>query len=83
MNDRNVAALDLLLGEAGLPPRGPSRRQLAEALAARGVLVPSALTDDQCKELEACFGLLVDKFDDKPFGLRAELERIAKGEGFP
>jgi hypothetical protein len=76
MNERNVEALAaLVLGsfdESGHSEMHecPDHRAVARFLASRGVLVPSALTDEQAA-----------RFDVYDHGVvRTALERIAKGE---
>lgn len=78
MNERNVAALAGLLEWATAGMTDP--RTVAVALAARGVLVPSALTDGECQQIHE---ESTDDYDRGCFLVRefiAELERIAKGE---
>lgn len=93
MNERNVEALEETITSALVESdQGgggyPTPRYLAELLAARGVLVPSALTD---REAESVAGqedwahdadgneFRADQLN-KPSEVRAALERIAKGD---
>jgi hypothetical protein len=91
-NERNIEALTEVLLEALPQPNveAPAlvagvARAIAESLARRGVIVPSALTDD---ELLACE---VDKESrESPMeraevaaAVRERLERIARGEDAP
>lgn len=82
MNERNVAALaDFIEAEIETFTRSGCVR-LAEALAARGVLVPSALTGGDMQSQDMPCG--ADFGDPGVFLPREELvaalERIAKGE---
>jgi hypothetical protein len=83
MNQRNVEALRQLLAAAVLANRARegdlSFDFLARFLAARGALVPSALTDEELEHLGSeldcyCFP------EDRDMAVEA-LERVAKGEG--
>ena len=88
MNQRNVEALASLLQEAGIRhglDKGYS--DLAEWLASRGVLVPSALTDDELDRLPGLdseyYGESVYMATEAPHirkACRSALERIARGE---
>lgn len=54
--------------------------KMAEFLASRGVLVPAALTDEECTGLpfgDACPG---QPMEEVPVFVRETLERIARGE---
>jgi hypothetical protein len=84
MNQANVAALTALLVEV-LEPGNLSAEEigdLAEDLAAHGVLAPSSLTDEQAREVVSA------RLDFEPPGtytvrprlVIATLERIARGE---
>lgn len=81
MNERNVKALAALIREVdGAHELGAGA--LAELLASRGVLVPSALTDDEAYELGCTSDFTVGRERDLPRtapAVRAELERIARG----
>lgn len=91
MNQRNVDALTAILKEPIDLSDGPPGRPVLDAkkasfiarwLAYRGVLVPSALTDDECRKAG---GAMMDGYEcefteDGAIEMRAELERIAKGE---
>lgn len=82
MNERNVAALAEHLQALVHDPTFAA--DLAMKLAARGVLLPSALSDGGC-EAAADAGSLdsqapADDVEHAPSRFRAELERIAKGE---
>jgi hypothetical protein len=98
MNERNVDALFRLLGDGadevkdgsgihdlrGLSHSGPLRYALAQWLASRGVLVPSALTNQEAYAVPSAF-------DNHPLSVKATvlpgpadavrhtLECIAKG----
>jgi hypothetical protein len=79
VNERNVAALEKVLDEiadlAGYVEEGP--RTIAEHLASHGVLVPSALTDE---EVWAALAIHHEGVGNHAPTVRSELERIAKGE---
>ena len=79
MNERNVKALEAVLAEiadsAGYVEDGP--RTIAEHLASRGVLVPSALTDE---ERWAIYEAANAEGPVSDTTLVGTLERIAKGE---
>lgn len=73
-NERNVEALAAIMRGLPLAPLaeyeiGPWIPQLAEVLASRGVLVPSALTDAEAYRVR-----------ESESGIREELERIARGD---
>jgi hypothetical protein len=83
MNERNVAALTEMLRIGCTYQRGPANtvheslsppmaRRFAEALASRGVLVPSTLTDEDVADT-----LGLGHMDGN---IREALARIAKGE---
>ena len=77
MNHRNVDALVRLLREAPSEPvRGTAA--VAEYLAAQGVLVPSALTDDEADA--DLWSVMGNSRDRTAAATRAHLERLAKGE---
>jgi hypothetical protein len=83
VNQKNVDALEALLAER-LPDDPVSCKTLAVWLAAKGCLVSETLTDEECKDVwdaggEALYGDPFPTFT-QPGLLRAELERIAKGE---
>jgi hypothetical protein len=86
MNEANVMALAGLLAEyRDEPGDDPARyREAAEWLASRGVLVPSALTDEEVfrvTDLGPVDRMSPDEYT--PTGariVRYELERIAKGD---
>ena len=82
MNKRNVAALKGLLHSAevehglevhDVPQNDRPITRMAEFLASQGVLVPSAITDEQARGMD-------DENRDWGPELRERLERIAKGE---
>lgn len=84
MNERNVAALERIITTYGLGDEdgwvecpGGARvlwnRRIAEELASHGVLVPEALTDDQCHTI-------ADEGLGFPTRCRAAAQRIAKGD---
>lgn len=96
MNLRNVTALTALVALASkarwdiasqrwLPtdePQNHSAADLARFLSYSGVLVPAALTDEECESAvldEALTEEWNEPMPPGPAGLRAELERIAKG----
>lgn len=73
MNQRNVEALTtMILDTSRHRVDTIFARALAEGLASRGVLVPSALTVED-REAFACYDMTRDE-------CVAELERIARGE---
>jgi hypothetical protein len=84
MNERNVEALAVLIQCLGLEPfdaEGKDAHSLARHLAARGVLVPSVLTDEECQEIAAYSASAVRT--SQALGSHpciASLERIAKGQ---
>lgn len=83
MNQRNVDALFVLLLDAKGPRGDPVLRAaqatvLSEFLAER-VLVPSAMSDDDCRAVSVRDGDGAWEDYLAP-AVRAELERIAKGE---
>jgi hypothetical protein len=97
MNQRNVEALtalilahfeeDMLKAPRAAQLYGEAFRKgtpdIARYLAAHGVLVPSALTDE---EIGRAISEVTDEWDEfrKQWPtVRAELERIAKGEAEP
>jgi hypothetical protein len=71
MNERNVAALAALLEEWWCGD-GTATEAIARFLASKGVLVPSALTDEDCER--EFISIPEDAHE-----VRAALERIAKG----
>lgn len=95
MNQKNVDAIVAVLaastGDIRISAYGPeaeweiadvSLLDVARALASRGALIPSALTDAEC-ELAAEDAQAAEAFDRStardPDDFRAVLERIAKG----
>jgi hypothetical protein len=89
MNERNVEALLRLIRDTINPALSPdddfvpiSPRAIAENLAADGVLVPAALTGDEC-DVVVAESVKVDPYSERPAPdsgrFRAALERIAKG----
>lgn len=73
-NKRNVDALAELIGKSSIPCE--DRWEAARSLAELGVLVPSALTDEEIMSV-------MQADQDYPGSesiVRTELERIAKGE---
>jgi myo-inositol-1-phosphate synthase len=93
-NDANVNALSRLLQEAQVPmPGGETATVLrpldagaiARFLAARGVLVPSALTDAQGYEIGCTNDFTIMRSPEREAiearEVRTVLERIARGEG--
>jgi hypothetical protein len=87
MNTPNVHALTGLLLECSGPYSSPG--QMAQYLASEGVLVPSALTDEEIRRRLLASGLMVDGrlaakvSSDQPVnfdGIRQVLECIAKGD---
>jgi len=65
------------------PGDGGGLDHLAKFLASRGVLVPSVLTDEECEQVaedSQAADLLDTSTANYPAKVRAELERIAKGE---
>jgi hypothetical protein len=88
MNERNVAALYEILREEYTSDTAKCEA-LAMDLASRGVLVPSALTDEEIRRRLWASGLMVDGrlaakvSSDQPVdfdGIRQVLERIARGD---
>lgn len=84
MSEANVAALQALLVEL-LEPGNLSAdeiRDLAEDLAEHGVLVPSALTDEQSRSVlfKSALATAADRLAEDGHWVRSTLERIAKGE---
>jgi hypothetical protein len=84
MNEANVAALKALLVEV-LEPGNLSADEvgdLAEDLAAHGVLAPSSLTPEQAREVaESRFDFVPPgAYTTQPPLVIAALERIARGE---
>lgn len=78
-NERNVEALSRVLYEVGVAERS---LDLAEALAARGVLVPSALSEDELVKIGAdATGKIPTDRSEIALCVREGLERIAKGSG--
>jgi hypothetical protein len=81
MNKANVEALAVILREIDglegvyIESEGGDVMEVALALASRGVLVPSALTEDELSVVLQ----RAEQADDFET-LRSELERIAKGE---
>jgi hypothetical protein len=96
-NERNVAALEALLTEAAagqlelVPPPfqemiGDGVRQtitqVAQYLSARGVLVPSVLTEAEAVRIGAdAAGSVPTERSEVALCVREGLERIARGEG--
>lgn len=84
MNERNVAELYRLLLNGSHSVAGPGRDPflgLAESLAARGVLAPSALTVEELDHLHGVIDLGYFTDADMMASVKAEMGRIAKGEG--
>ena len=81
-NERNLHALQLLLDDLMLIRSSfVSAREAAEWLAARGVLVPSALTDDEAVKIGAdAVGNVPTDPAEIALCVRQGLERIARGE---
>ncbi len=87
-NDANIAALAVLMAEqlwgVEVHPDSATAAQLrerAEFLASRGVLVPSAITDDEANDAsETGFSAVTHEFEYRPAEFRAALERIARGD---
>ena len=96
-NERNVAALEALLtesaaGQLDLVP-APFREmiddgvrqtiaQVAQYLSDRGVLVPSALTEEEAVRIGAdAAGSVPTERSEVALCVREGLERIARGEG--
>lgn len=89
MNQRNVEALTLaLFQEQAQKPndhvtfddlRGTGFVILAQRLASRGVLVPSALTDDECYTAQDTNENQWEMISRYPNDFRKTLEDIAKG----
>lgn len=89
-NERNVVALYELLQLASVRRNDPGEqivnRELARFLASRGVLVPSALTDEEAVAVNCAADEPTDPSFNADFtkpvagATRAALERIAKGE---
>jgi hypothetical protein len=96
MNNRNVEALTALMLEWLASPAAPNAdlpetdeeaaREAASFLAARGALVPSALTDEDCASV---WSEGVNDYNDdhgvdarygEPSRMRTDLERIARGD---
>lgn len=76
-NQDNIAALERLLEEFDAKlKRFGSPRYRAEWLAQRGVLIPSALTDEQAMMLATNWS----KTRMLPAAVRHQLELLAKGE---
>ena len=83
MNQRNVDALTtLILRCLPAPMREHDVIALAKALSAYGVVVPSALSDEQVRLLRTPMGLGQDARSDAVVGaeVRAALIDLAKGE---
>ena len=83
MNPRNVDALtSLILRCLPAPIRDKDVAAFAKALSAYGVLVPSALSDEQVRLLRTPMGLEQDTRSDVVVGaeVRAALIDLAKGE---
>ena len=83
MNPKNVDALtSLILRCLPAPMREKDVIALAKALSAYGVLVPSALSDEQVRLLRTPMGLELDTRSDAVIGaeVRATLIDLAKGE---
>ena len=83
MNQRNVDALTtLILRCLPAPMRENDVTTLAKALSAYGVVVPSALSDEQVRLLRTPMGLEQDTRSDAVVGaeVRAALIDLAKGE---
>jgi hypothetical protein len=89
MNERNVAALTEIAREALDAGMDTHPVTLAEYLASRGVLVPSALTDEEIRRRLWASGLMVDgrlaakvsSNEEIDFGgVRRILEQLAKGD---
>jgi hypothetical protein len=76
MNERNVEALTKLILEEWTATVN-ILESLPGFLASRGVLVPSALTDEDANRIET---EAEDRMFLGPEEVRATLERIAKGE---
>jgi len=77
MNPANIAALKLLIADWAELDRPPD---LAEWLAAHGVLVPSALTEDQAVKIGAdAVGSVPTEPAEIALCVREGLERIASG----
>ena len=92
-NQRNVEALTALIIERGGQRPSLYPAALAEFLASRGVLVPSALTDEEAADAHLNALLISDWLMTEPYEehvrrhraftadqLRTALERAAKGE---
>lgn len=82
VNPRNVAALRAMTAEWGARlDRGEATDGLPEFLAARGVLVPSAMDAGECQAVHEASTDYYDRGCFLEVEFRAALERIAKGEG--
>ena len=83
-NERNVAALKAILGDYTFRLEYPKDRlaALAEVLASRGVLVPSALTDEETQVLRSFGYALHGEIHEplEPEAVRLALKHIASGE---
>jgi hypothetical protein len=83
MNQKNVDALTILILRCvSVPMSDAAVSALAKALAVYGVLVPSALTDEQVSALGTRSGLGQDARSEAVVGaeVRAALIAIAKGD---
>jgi hypothetical protein len=81
VNEKNVEALEVILDELSgeaICERELMIGTLARALAARGVLAPSALTDEEARVVADDLGAEVTTSSTLG-SLQASLERIAKG----
>jgi len=78
VNQRNVDALKTILDGEKVPIvlGTMAVEEMAEYLASCGVLVPSAVTNEEAVEIK---GWWEEKADEAGSDLREELERIAKG----
>jgi len=88
MNEANVAALAGLLLRTGIvrdgDPRAiPEARAAAEALAARGVLVPTALTKEQATNIGSMYDVGTPPIETSRTYVVEKLEAIAKGQPGP
>lgn len=79
MNQRNVEALTAVL-KAMLDGDCGNERALAEDLAARGVLVPSALTGVDAWHVVADIDGATHTTEEARAALLIKLERIARGD---
>ncbi|HUR95474.1 MAG TPA: hypothetical protein VMY76_12865 [Gemmatimonadales bacterium] len=81
-NERNLQALQLLVDDMQLIRSSfVSAREAAKWLAARGVLVPAALTDDEAVKIGAdAVGAVPTDPAEIALCVRQGLERIARGE---